>query len=81
MMLLLNLYVDGFDDADEARSIPRGAANEKPIDVGLARQGATVLRVDAATVKDGQCKACFGGGDRLDALVLLIGKIGIGERT
>ena len=44
----------------------------------LARKRATVLLVYAAAVKDGQRLACFGGGDRLDALVLLIGEIRIG---
>jgi hypothetical protein len=56
---------DGLDDADEARSIPRGAANEKPINMRLADQGATILPVDAAAIQDGQRRTDFARGHRL----------------
>ena len=44
----------------------------------LAGQGATILPADAAAVKNGQRRACFGKGDRLDAPLLLVGEIRIG---
>src|SRR5262245_15840104 len=64
------------DDAQEALGLERGAADERPVDVGLRHERCDVVGLDAAAVEDaqrlGRRLAVRGADARADACVDLL---------